>query len=398
MKLIYGVLLAAMPLFGQEPTFEPKGAFAVEVSAENLGELRLPIYRNAITSLVVAGGYAIGGTSAASGLAPYIFSVSLDRRRLEAAVSLEEVVPGQQSIRSGFGRGPDGWLYAGTIPAEKHGSGHVIRVRMRERLEVVDLGVPAPSEGVIALTANPRTGAVYGLTHPSGKFFEFHTGDGKADVYEQTSPSKRMLAELESYVIQPADYLSRGLVIDAAGRVYGSCPLNRIFRFDPASQAITILADEMPSVAGRRPLGRADAWAVASDGALYGSNAADGVLFRLDPASARVVNLGKPVMMPRMQGLAFGSDGALYGVAGAAPGYTHFFVRDPVRGFDDLGIPEAIMKAPGLEQGIRWRGYQIGTVAASEDGRYIVLGEEEALSHLLVLPVEGIAAARAQKR
>jgi len=398
MKLVYVPLLTAILLAAQEPTFTPTGAFAVEVSAENFRELRLPIYRNAITSLAVVDSYAIGGTSAATGLTPYVFAVSLDKRRLEAAVPLQEVVTGQQSVRSGFGRGPDGWLYAATMPAAKDGSGHIIGVRMRERLEVVDMGVPVPSEGVIALTADSRTGVVYGFSHPSGKFFAFHTADGKTDVYDQTKPSTRMVADLESYVLAPEAYLSRRLAIDGAGRVYGSCPLNRIFRFDPASRNIDILADEMPSVAGRSAMGRADAWAVAPDGALYGSNAADGVLFRIDPASGEVVNLGKPVMMPRIKGLGFGSDGSLYGVAGGSPGYAHLFVRDPVRGFDDLGIAEAEMRAPGLEQGIRWRGYQIGTVAVSEDKRYLVLGEEEALSQLLVLPLEGIAAARKQKR
>lgn len=394
MKLTFGVLLtagtAAFPAAAQEPMLEAKGAFAVEVSAENTGQLRLPIYRNAITSLDVAGGYVIGGTSAVSGLEPYLFAVSLDRRRMVAAVSLEAVVADQQSIRSGFGRGPDGWLYAGTMPGGAKGSGHLIRVRMRGRLEVTDLGVPVPSEGVFAVTAVPGSGIIYGLSHPSGKFFAFHTVDGKAEIYEQTVPDRRALAELSSYVLQPEDYLSRRLVTDSVGRVYGSCPPNRIFRFDPSSKKVAILDAEMPSVVGRRALGRADAWAVAADGALYGSNAADGILFRLEPESGSIVNLGKPVMMPRMKGLAFGPGGTLYGVAGSAPGYTHFFVRDPQRGFEDLGIPEATMTAPNIEQGIRWRGYQIGTVAASEDGRYIVLGEEEALSQLLVLPVQGL--------
>jgi hypothetical protein len=45
------------------------------------------------------------------------------------------------------------------------------------------------------------------------------------------------------------------------------------------------------------------------------------------------------------------------------------------------------MTEPGIEQGIAWRGYRIGTVAASEDGRYIVLGETEALSQLMVFQV-----------
>ena len=55
---------------------------------------------------------------------------------------------------------------------------------------------------------------------------------------------------------------------------------------------------------------------MAPDGTLYGGNAGDGQLFRLDPATGKVANLGKPAMMPRMQGLAFAGDGKLYGVTG----------------------------------------------------------------------------------
>jgi hypothetical protein len=53
----------------------------------------------------------------------------------------------------------------------------------------------------------------------------------------------------------------------------------------------------------------------------------------------------------------------------------------------DLGNPRFTMTEPGLEQGIAWRGFQIGSIAASEDGRTIVLGEEETLSQLMVFPV-----------
>ena len=112
-------------------------------------------------------------------------------------------------------------------------------------------------------------------------------------------------------------------------------------------------------------------------------------MFRLDPATDRVTNLGKAAQMPRLKGLAFGADGKLWGVAGAAPGYAHLFSFDPNgQGFVDLGNPDFQMHAPGIEQGIAWRGYQFGAVAASEDGRWIVLGEEESLSQLMVFPVK----------
>ena len=45
------------------------------------------------------------------------------------------------------------------------------------------------------------------------------------------------------------------------------------------------------------------------------------------------------------------------------------------------------MKIEDVESGILWRGFQLGTIASSEDGKYIVMGEDEALSQIMVLPV-----------
>jgi hypothetical protein len=93
-------------------------------------------------------------------------------------------------------------------------------------------------------------------------------------------------------------------------------------------------------------------------------------------------------MMPGMPGLEFGRDGKLYGVTCAPPGYTHLFVYDPLAGgYSDLGNPRFTMAAPGIEQGIAWRGFRISSVQASEDGRYIVMGEDESLSQLMVFQV-----------
>ncbi len=379
----------ALSAVAQDQVFDPKGGFAVEVSLENSLYLRLPIYRNAITSLSVVGDYVIGGTSAGPGLTPYLFAVSLSKRRLEMVAPLDETVTGQRSIQSGFGRGPDGSLYAGTIPQVDGGNGHLIRTRVDgNRIDVVDLGVPVPTEGVFAVTAGPKAGAIYGVSYPAGRFFVFTLATGKTDIYDQTVPQPAVLSNLKLFLVKPEDYLSRRLVLDSEGRVYGSCPPNKIFRFDPEAKKLELLKDELPEVVGRWPLGRVDSWAVAPDGVIYGGNAGDGQLFRLHPSSGRMANLGKPAMMPRMKGIAFGRDGRLYGVTGSTPGYAHVFTFDSIRGFTDLGIPQSVMKAPGIEQGIPWRGFQIGTVAASEDGRYIVMGEEEALSQLLVFPVD----------
>src|SRR5512140_1223730 len=136
-------MAAVLPAPAQYRYFAPQGGFAVEVSLENSPYPRLPIYRNAITSLEVVGDFAIGGTSADPGLSPYLFAVSISRRRLEAVFSVDQAVPGQQSIPGGFGRGPDGTLYAGTIAQTKGESGHLLRVQVNgSRLDVTDLGAP----------------------------------------------------------------------------------------------------------------------------------------------------------------------------------------------------------------------------------------------------------------
>ena len=207
-------------------------------------------------------------------------------------------------------------------------------------------------------------------------------------VFSDLAPSRQNLASLHEFALTIEDVLSRRLALDRQGRVYGSTPVNRLFRFDPVSRRLEILSEELPLVWGRRALGRVDAWAVARDGTLYGGNAGDGQLFTINPETGRVTNLGKPAMMPRLQGLAFGADGALYGVTGGQPGYSHLFRYTPEHGFVDLGNPRFTMAEPGIEQGISWRGFQIGSVATSEDGRWILLGEDESLSQLMVFRVD----------
>ena len=381
---------AAPALFAEYVFFSPQGGYTVEVSLENSSLLHLPIYRNAITSLEVVGDYAVGGTSAEPGLSPFLFAVSLSTRKLESRFDVGDLVPGQREVRSGFGRGPNGILWAGTLPDREGDSGHLIEIRLDNRqIAASDLGAPVSGEGIFCLTA-PRDGlALYGIAHPSGRFFAYDLKTGAVQIFEETAPSRKTLAFLGSYALEPGDFLCRRLALDSRGRVYGSLPVSKLFRFDPAERAIEILPEEIPDVWGRRPLGRVDSWALGPDGVLYGGNAGDGQLFTLNPETKSVSNLGKPIMMPRMKGLVFGRDGYLYGVAGAAPGYAHLFRFDPRgKGFSDLGNPRFLLKAPGIEQGIWWRGFQIGTVAVSEDGRWIVLGEEEALSQLMIFPVD----------
>ena len=371
--------------------FSPQGGFAVEVSLENPGSrLRLPIYRNRITSLAARGDWAIGGTSAEEGLSPYLFAVSLSEQELKVAHDLAADIPGQREIRSGFGRVEDRF-YAGTVADDEGAGGHLVSFTFDgSGFAVEDLGTPVEGEGVFALTADPKRNMLYGITFPHGKFFTYDIASGQVKVFDETAITPSQHGRYHSYAVTEEDVLSRALAVDKQGRVWGSRPINELFYYDPSTAKLVTIEEELPTVWGRRPLGRADSWAVAPDGTIYGGNAGDGQLFRIDPETLRVTNLGKPIMSPRMPGLAFGADGRLYGVAGALPGYAHLFVYDTEAGdYIDLGNPRVPLNVPDVAAELPWRGFQISTVAATEDGRYILLGEDEALSQLIVIPVAG---------
>ncbi len=390
--IIFSLLILAIGsglMYAEFKFFTPPGSFAIEVSLDNSPHFRLPIYRNAITSLEITGDWILGGTTAEAGKSPFLFLASLSRRQLEQAVDLNSVVPGQRAIPGGFGRGNAGFFYAGTLPDQTNGSGHLLEVKIEnQKLRALDLGSPVPGEGIFAIAVDASRSRLYGITFPSGKFFLFDLKSRQTRIFAETALSRKSKGFLHDYVLEPKDYLCRRLVVDRKGRIFGSMPVNRLFQFDPVADHIEILKDELPEGWGRRALGRADSWTLDSKGMLYGGCAEEGQLFRLDPETGKVSNLGKPVQMPSLKGMAFAADGLLYGVAGGAPGTSHLFSYDPVSGnYRDMGNPRFDMKAPGIEQGIAWRGFQIGTLAVSEDGKFVVMGEDEALSQLMVFPV-----------
>lgn len=386
------LVLASLHVSAQYSFFKPAGAFAIEVSLENSSMTRLPIYRNSISSLTVVGDLIIGGTNAQEGLSPFVFTASLKGRELKEYKDLSEVVPGQKGIVTGFHRSGR-TLFAGTIPngqATGNKDGHIISVTVGENgiSKIADLGVPVPGEGIHALAINEKTGILYGVSYPRGVFFTFDIKSKNGKVYNDLVPNTAMLGKLKGeFGLLPDNYICKALAVDNAGNVYGSLPINRLFYFDPRTEKFQILKDSLPEVWGRNVLGQVESWTKSKDGKLYGGNAGDGQLFMIDPSTKRVKNLGKAVMVNRLRGLTFGKDGNLYGIAGALPGYAHLFRYNEKEGFKDYGNPEFDMVAPGIEQGIAWRGFQLGTIAASEDGKYIVMGEDESLSQLLVFPV-----------
>ena len=386
---VFIFLLLIDKAFAQFSFFEPEGSFAIEVSLENSSLTRLPIYRNSISSLVVAGDNIIGGTKADEGLSPFLFVASIHSKSLTSVIDLNTTIKNQKSIETGFCKSSNGIFYAGTMP-NGNNSGHLFSFQMSVDgiTSIHDLGSPVNNQGIFSLTLDNKTNTLYGITYPDGIFFSYRLNSKEVVRYNDIVPNAELLNKLQDeFGLKPQEYLCKSLITNN-GFVYGSTPVNRIFAFDSKTKKFELYKDSLPDVWGRNVLGQVECWLKGKDGKVYGGNAGDGQLFSLDVANKKVKNLGKPIMATRLRGLASDYKGRVYGIAGALPGYSHLFMYDSVSGFKDYGNPQFTMKAPGLEQGIAWRGFQLGTITASQDGKYIVMGEDESLSQLLVFPVK----------
>ncbi|HET9319237.1 MAG TPA: hypothetical protein VFO27_05665, partial [Bryobacteraceae bacterium] len=103
----------------------------------------------------------------------------------------------------------------------------------------------------------------------------------------------------------------------------------------------------------------------------------DGYLFRINPDSLTVDNLGKPLNQYRIRGLAFAPNGKLYGVGGDDDEMARLFSYDPARGvYQMLGMID-VNHHPYYS----WQAYVIDAVVIGQDGT-LYLGQSERKSKL----------------
>jgi outer membrane protein assembly factor BamB len=277
----------------------------------------------------------------------------------------------------------DGKVYGGTINANGEG-GHLFMHDPKEEIElsfdsiegwalpilpypmepgvqIVDSGLPVPEEGILTLTIDEERGRIYGLTQPSGLFFVY-------DIREGTTWIKGSLGRKN---------ISRALICDGEGNVYGSREEGYLFKYDVTADEIINLDIQIPASKGRQYLNAVDSLVQADDGIIYGGTVADGFLFSFDPASERLINLGKPTRQARIRALTVGYDGRIYGVAGEENGIAHLFYYDPLTGdLTDLGIPRAVIPK-------EWTGLEFDSMVTGSNGE-IFMGESDRISHLFI--------------
>ena len=231
----------------------------------------------------------------------------------------------------------------------------------RPAFEPLDL--PKKDEGVACLIYDGARGVAYGLTSVTGTFFTLDIEAGSHKLVGRVD-------ELGEF--------SGCLTVSCDGHVYGGKRWGKLFEFDPEKGVLRELEARIPSLAGRQVYNKVDALAVdRSSGKMYGGGTADGVLFSFDPATGRMISLGKPTSQPRTRAITVGRDHRVYGISGRQGGAAHLFKYDPAVGdLRDLGIPLA-------HSDQEWRGYEFDSMITGSSGE-IYMGESDRISHLFI--------------
>jgi hypothetical protein len=271
-----------------------------------------------------------------------------------------------------------GDVYIGTAPG-----GHLLKYtqsspisenvpEVRKPLPVVDLGAPVGDERISALAIDRGRGRIYGLTRPSGSFFSYAIDSGRFAVHgkvaERDMPGEKFEKERN---------IGRALAIDRDGNAYTSGEGGYLYQFSPSTEALRRLDITVPSVPGREPYNRVDAWTSEGEGAVLYGGTSDGYLFRLDPGKLCVSNLGKPLNRYRVRALVLARNGKLYGVGGDDEEMAQLFSYDPADGgYELLGMID-VNRRPYYS----WQAYVIDCAAVGNDGT-VYLGQSERKSKL----------------
>jgi hypothetical protein len=243
-------------------------------------------------------------------------------------------------------------------------------IRVDQPCAVTDLGIPVPGEGIYALAINRFFGYIYGLSYPNGQFFHYDIRSARFTVHG-TVAERRIPGEK----FENEKLIGRAIVLDSLGHAYTSGEGGFLYRFNAQQSRLERLSITVPTVRGREPYNRVDAWA-ERDGVLYGGSS-DGYLFRLDPQKLKVDNLGKPLNQYRIRGLVFARNGKLYGVGGDDDEMVRLFSYDPSSGvYEMLGMID-VNRRPYYS----WHAYLVDAVALGVDGT-VYLGQCERGSRL----------------
>lgn len=257
---------------------------------------------------------------------------------------------------------------AGVLHGLVNPGGRVFRYDPRGEFSVIwkyevgpiELSGTALGEDAAAGAVDPSTGMTYAVGRESEALF----------AVDPDSGAVRRLARVEGAG------KSNALVLDGRGRIFGSGKNGHLFRYDISSGTLETLALQLPSPKGMEFLNQLDSAISDGAGTIFAGTTL-GTIFRLETASLKITGYGRPLSDHRIRALALGKDGVVYGAAGTAGRNSHLFRLDPRTGeVKDLGLP--MVHFPK-----NWVCYDISALAAGPNGE-IYIGESERISHLFI--------------
>ncbi|MFH0921318.1 MAG: hypothetical protein V1913_13275 [Fibrobacterota bacterium] len=340
-----------------------KEDFGCDLAHPEKGKVKLPYGSANIQSAVEANGYIVGLTCPEyPKRSPLLFRFSIKDTQLQDYTDFDK-----SGLRPAHGLAASGsMVYAGAYATGKTGYLMVFDV-LAPDLKAVTLGAPREGEGVFCLTASKDGRKIFGTLFPSNGFFTYDIAGKTFTVVagaEMDSASEDAVGYMH---MDSTAHLCKALGIDNAGTVYGSTGMGRLFSYSPTLDKIKVLEVSLPFCQNHQATNRVEAWAIAPNGKLYGGTSMDGYLFSLDPATGKLVNLGKPVMAGNLRSMVVRNN-KVYGLCGELPEYTHFFTYDIAEGgFEDLGILRFMNRLINSKH----MSYTVSNLLSLKDGRIL---------------------------
>ncbi|MFH0922268.1 MAG: hypothetical protein V1913_18135 [Fibrobacterota bacterium] len=316
-------------------------AYNLGMDSLGFGLNAVPDGQGGVTALTVGtDGNVYGATSATVKKTPYLIQFKRTSALVKGVAALDTKIKGQTRCNNALAAGGDGFIYGGSSVYEdsifvrlkdwmdpRYEGGRLFRFKEGDSIAIEDLGVVLAKEGVRTLAVDGERQKIYGLTEPSYKFFIYDLKQKKLTVKPDTVFKEE---EVLSRDIRLGE-LGKALVVAADGKVYGSASAGKLFCYSPDNDKIKITDIKIPCTPDHQRTVSVSAWTQAPDGTIYGGTYIDGVLFRFDPVTGKIWNLGKPAMTAFIRSLVVTADGTVCGVVGSKEDVpTVFKYRDGV--------------------------------------------------------------------
>jgi hypothetical protein len=354
--------------------------YAVDLAHPEKGKAKLPIGASAVRCIAKCGDMLVGATIAEhANRTPVIFRFNIKQNK-EAIIDYASFKDlGEEGKKAGHALavGKNNTVYLGTYGKDR--TGHLLEIQsMGKKIKVKSLGAVKEGEGIFTLAIAKNKNELYGILFPSNTFFTFHIKSKRKVLHDQAAFTREEKRQAKSVHINDEAALGMALGIDGRGRVYGSTGLGKLFRYNPKTKKVKRLKVQLPYSQYHVHTNRVESWALASNGMLFGGTSVDGYLFRLNPKTLTLVNLGKPVFAGNLKSMTI-INNILYGLAGDQPEYTHFFTYNLKKGsFEDLGI----LRFTNTLINSRHMSYNISMLLHLGRGR-MVFAEDDMMSSLL---------------